>query len=177
MTLADIKRRLPPRTLGYLVVGALLVGTFLALFIIPDSHKAKALVVEIERLRAALEVRRQMLPVLQSLNKARASLPAVNATEKPGRLPLADVGRLTEIMDELAAPSGVRMTRVSPDPASVTRGGLLAVRLGMLGEPEKFRDFLLALGRFAPLARIESVSTVVGHDGREYAVKCWLGVQ
>ncbi|WP_029459444.1 hypothetical protein [Solidesulfovibrio alcoholivorans] len=177
MTLADLKRRLPPRTLGYLVVGALLAGAFLALFIIPDSHKAKELAVEIGQLRAALEVRRQMLPVLQSLNKARASLPAVDATEKPGRLPLSDVGRLAAIMDDLAAPSGVRMTRVSPDPASVTRGGLLAVRLGMLGEPDKFREFLLALGRFAPLVRIESVSTVVGGDGREYAVKCWLGVQ
>ena len=177
MTLADLKRRLPPRTLGYLVAGALVACAFLALFIIPDSHKAKALAVEIEQLRTSLEVRRQMQPVMQSLSKARSALPAVAATEKPGRLPLGDVGRLRASMDDLGAPSGVRMTRVSPDPASVTRDGLLAVRLRMLGEPQKFREFLLALGRYAPLVRIESVSTVVGGDGREYAVKCWLGVQ
>lgn len=177
MTLADLKRRLPPRTLGYLVAGALFAGAFLALFIIPDTREAKALAVEIGQLRTSLEVRRQMLPVVQSLNKVRSALPVVDATEKQGRLPLADVGRLAGIMDDLAAPSGIRMTRVSPDPASVTRDGLLAVRLVMLGEPEKFREFLLALGRYAPLVRIESVSTVVGGDGREYAVKCWLGVQ
>ncbi len=177
MNLAELRRRLPPRTLGYLVVGALLAGGFLALFIIPDYRQAKAMTAEIEQLRATLEVRRQMAPVVQSLAKAQSSLPAVGTAEKPAKLPLADVGRLAVVMEELAAPYALRLTRVSPDPASVTRDGLLAVRLGLMGEPDKFREFLLALGRYAPLVRIESVSTVVGREGREYAVKCWLGVQ
>ncbi|MEA4856763.1 MAG: hypothetical protein AAGU21_10440 [Solidesulfovibrio sp.] len=176
MTFAELKRRLPPRTLAFLAVGALIAGGFMAIFIVPDYRQCKVLAAENEGLRATLEVRRQMVPVVESLKKARASLPEVEGMAGKERLPLAEVGQLASVMDGMAVPLGLRLTQVSPDPSSVTRDGLVAVRLVLLGEPDKFRDFLLALGRYAPLAKIESVVTHVGHDGREYRVKCWLAV-
>jgi hypothetical protein len=176
MTFAEIKKRLPPRTLGFLAVGAIIAGGFMSVFIVPDYHQSQVLTEENARLRASLEVRRQMLPVAEALKKAQASLPEVGAATVEERLPLGQVGQLTAIFDGLAGPLGLRLTQVSPDPSSVTRGGALAVRLGLLGEPDRFRLFLLDLGRYAPLVKIESVVTSVGRDGREYKVKCWLAV-
>jgi len=177
MTLAEIKNLLPARTLGFLIAGAVIAVGFVAVFIIPDYREAEALRRQIGEERANLEMRRQLLPVTQSLRQAQAGLPTVGPVGGGERLPLADVGRLADIMDTLGAPLGLRVTRVSPDPASVTRDGVLAVRLGLLGQAEAFREFLLALGRYGPLVKVESVSTMVGRDGREYLVKCWLAVR
>ncbi|WP_428565361.1 MAG: hypothetical protein ACP59X_04145 [Solidesulfovibrio sp. DCME] len=176
MTFAEIKRRLPPRTLAFLAVGALVAGGFMAMFIVPDYRQCQVLTAENAGLRATLEVRRQMVPVVETLKKARTDLPEVTAMTGQERLPLAEVGRLAAIMDGLAAPLRLRLTQVSPDPSSVTRDGLVAVRLAVLGESDRFREFLLALGRYAPLTKVESVVTHVGRDGREYRVKCWLSV-
>lgn len=176
MTLAELKRRLPPRAMGFLVVGALIAFGFMALFIVPDYHHSQDMTQENGRLRTSLEVRRQLLPVVEALRKAEAALPAVGAKTGATRLPLSDVGKLNTIMADLVASSGMQLTQVSPDPSSVTRDGILAVRLGFLGDPDKFRDVLLALGRYAPLVKIESVVSSVGQDGREYRVKCWLAV-
>lgn len=177
MTLTEIRNLLPARTLGFLIAGAVIAVGFVAVFIIPDYHEADALRRQIAEARANLEMRRQLLPVAQSLMQAQAGLPTVGPVGGGERLPVADVGRLADIMDKLASPLGLRVTRVSPDPASVTRDGVLAVRLGLLGQAEAFREFLLALGRYGPLVKVESVATLVGQDGREYALKCWLAVR
>lgn len=177
MTLAEIKNRLPARTLVGLLAGAVAVVGFVVAFIIPDTRRAETLRAEIVQLRANRDLRRQLLPVAQSLKDAQAGLPSVGPVGGGERLPLTEVSRLAEIVDGLAAPFGLRVTRVSPDPASVTRDGLLAVRLGLAGEAGAFREFLLALGRYGPLVKVESLSTMVDRDGREYAVKCWLAVR
>ncbi|EHJ47454.1 hypothetical protein DFW101_1446 [Solidesulfovibrio carbinoliphilus subsp. oakridgensis] len=177
MTLAELKNRLPARTLAVLVAGAVIAVGFVAVFIIPDTREAEALRHQIGQLRANLELRRQLLPVAQSLKDAQAGLPSVGPVGGGERLPLAEVGRLAGIMDGLAAPLGLRVNRVSPDPSSVTRNGLVAVRLGLVGPADAFREFLLALGRYGPLVKVESLTTAVDRDGREYTVKCWLAVR
>ncbi len=177
MTLAEVKKRLPPRTLGLFAVGAALALAFVAVCIIPYSHMIDELQGEIGRLRATVEERKQLAPVLAALNAARNDLPEVEAVVARKPLPLGDVEKLSGIMDTMARPLGLRVTRVSPDPMSVTRSQLMAVRLGLAGEAPNFRQFLLALGRYAPLVRIESVVSSVGDVGREYKVKCWLAVR
>ena len=92
-------------------------------------------------------------------------------------LPLAEVERLTTIFDALAGPHGLRLSAVSPDAASVTRDKLMAVRLAFSGTPAAAREFLLDLGGFGPLVKVESVTTVFGREGREYTLKCWLAVR
>ncbi len=177
MTPTEIRRLLPARTLVLLLAGAVIAVGFVALFIVPDSREAESLRSQIGQLRDNLDLRRQLLPVAQSLKEAQAGLPPAGPVGGNDSLPLADMGRLAGIMDGLAAPLGLRVTRVSPDPASVTRGGLLAVRLGLAGRPEAFREFLLSLGRFGPMVKVESLSTTVDREGREYALKCWLAVR
>jgi len=177
MKLTEIKRRLPPRTLGFLLAGAVIAAGFMALFIVPDYHAARELRQELAHLQASLTLRRQFAPVTKLLTQAREHLQQVGPVGGKTTLPLSDVGRLNTIFGDMAAPLGLRVTRVSPDPSSVTRKGLLAVRFGFLGPAEAFREFMLTLGRYGPLVKVESVSTMAGADGREYAMKCWLAIK
>ncbi len=177
MTLADLRRRLPPRTLAYLAVGALVVAGFVLVFLIPEYREADRLRREIAAIRESIEAQQRLMPVRESLRRIEGQLPSVGPVGGQERLPLSDVARLTDIFDSLAQPTGLRVTQVSPDPASVTRDGLLAVRLNLTGQADAFREFLLALGRYGPLAKVESVGSLMGRDGREFSVKCWLAVR
>ena len=177
MTFAEIKRRLPPRTLGFLAAGAVIAVGFMVVFIIPDYHAAGELRSQIAQLQASVAVRRQLLPVAQSLKKAQDSLPAAGPVGGNAVLPVSEVGQLNTIFTDMITPLGLRVTRVSPEPSSVTKNGLLAVRLGLQGPPDAFREFLLRLGRYGPLVKLESVTTTVGSDGREYTLKCWLAIK
>lgn len=176
MLLANLKNGLSKRTIGTLLAGALLAAAFVAVFIVPDYRAARLLREDIQKLQASLDTRRQFLPVVLALKKAREGLPTVEAQGGGGWLPLGDVGHLNTILGDMATSLGLRVTRVSPDPASV-KNGLLAVRLGLSGEPGAFRELLLTLGRYAPLVKVESVFSSIGRDEREYAVKCWLAVK
>ncbi len=177
MVLAEMKKRFRPRTLLILVAGAVVSLAVLFVLVIPQHREAEQLRRRIAVARSSLEMRRQMEPVKQALRQAEAVMPPV---ERPGvevRLSLADVGRLTDIFDSMAATHGLKVASVSPDASSVTRDGLLAVRVGLVGPADAFRRFLLALGGYGPLVKIESAATTAGRDGREYAVKCWLAVR
>jgi|GEM_PF-2414916 len=177
MAPADIRRLLPARTLAFLAVGAALALGYSAVFLFPQYRAVEALRRQVAELAASVEMRRQLAPVARALRDAQAPLPPEVEPRGGERLALAEIGRLTVIFDEMAAPHGLRVTAVSPDPASVTRSGLLAVRLGLTGEAAGFRDFLLDLGRYGPLSAVESATTMAGREAREYTVKCWLAVQ
>lgn len=177
MTFAEIKKRLPARTLVLLGVGVLIALGFVAVFLIPEYRESERLRREIAVIRANLETRRQLEPVVRALREGEAGMPQIGDVGGGARLPLSEVGQLTDVFDGMATSLGLRVASVSPDASSVTNNGLLAVRVGLVGEADAFREFLLALGRYAPLTRIESANTVVGRNGREYSVKCWLAVQ
>lgn len=177
MNIVDIKKRLPARTLVLLGIGLLIALGFVAVFLVPEYREAERLRREIAVTRANLETRRQLEPVMKALREAESGMPQVGETGGAGRLALSDVGRLTDVFDGMATSLGLRVASVSPDASSVTKNGLLAVRLGLVGQADAFREFLLALGRYAPLVKIESANTMIGRDGREYSLKCWLAVQ
>jgi hypothetical protein len=177
MTLAEIKHALPARTLLTLAVGAAVALGFVAVFLLPEYREMDLLTTQVTALRASLEERRQLEPVAKALAEAQTKMRPVGPVGGLGKLPLAEVGRLTSVFDNLATPLGLRMTAVSPDASSVTREGLLAVRLAFLGPPEAVRQFMLSLGGFGPLVKVESATTMFGREGREYTMKCWLAVQ
>ena len=177
MTLAEMRNALPPRTLLTLAVGAAVALGFLAVFLLPEYHEIEQLTVRTAALRQALDERAQLEPVAKALAEAQGKVRDVGQVGGQGKLPLADVERLTAIFDELAKPHGLRLSAVSPDAASVTREGLLAVRLAFLGTPEAARQFMLDLGRFGPLVKVESAASVYGREGREFTLKCWLAVR
>ena len=177
MTLAAIRSALPPRTLLTLAVGAAVALGFLAVFLLPEYKEIEVLTARTASLRQALDERAQLEPVAKALAVAQSKVRDVSPVGGRDKLPLADVERLTVIFDELAKPHGLRLSAVTPDAASVTREGLLAVRLAFLGTPEGARRFLLNLGGFGPLVKVESAATVFGREGREYTLKCWLAVR
>ena len=177
MAPGTLKHVLPARTLIVLAVVCVFSLGFVFLFLLPEYRAVDNLGRLLVERGAALETRRQMVPVVRALKDAQARMPAVGAAAELQRMPLSDVGRLTEIFDALAAPHGLRVTAVSPDASSVSRDGVLAVRLGLLGQADGFRNFLLSLGRFGPLVKVESATTLMGRDGREFTMKCWLAVQ
>ena len=177
MTLAEIRHALPVRTLVTLAVGAAVALGFLAVFLAPEYRSIEALTAKTDELRLALEERRQLEPVVKALTDAQSKVRAVGPVGGQTKLPTSEVGRLTAVFDAMAGPLGLRVVSVSPDAASVTRDGLLAVRLGLLGQPEAMRRFMLALGEYGPLVKVESATTLFGRDGREFALKCWLAVQ
>ena len=177
MTLAEMRKALPPRTLLTLAVGAAVALGFLAVFLLPEYHEIEQLTVRTAALRQALDDRAQLEPVAKALGETQGKVREVGPVGGRGTLPLADVERLTAIFDDLAKPHGLRLSAVSPDAASVTRDGLLAVRLGLVGQPEAMRRFMLVLGEYGPLVKVESAATLYGREGREYTLKCWLAVQ
>jgi hypothetical protein len=177
MTLHELKGRLPARTVGTLVVGALVALGFVAVFLLPEYRQAARLRLDLIELRADLDIQRRLAPVRASLQKSEAALPPADLRVTPGTLPLSEVGRLAEIVGELAKPSGVSVDAVSPDASSVGKSGRLAVTVRLHGEMEAMRTFLLSLCHFAPLVKVESGSTQMGRDGRELTLKCWLAVR
>ena len=177
MTLADVRNSLPPRTLLTLAVGAAVALGFLAVFLLPEYREIEQLTVRTAALRQTLDDRVQLEPVAKALGETQAKVRDVGQVGGRDKLPLADLERLTAIFDALAKPHGLRLSAVSPDAASVTRDGLLAVRLAFLGTPEAARQFMLDLGGFGPLVKVESAATVFGREGREFTLKCWLAVR
>ncbi|MHC1791893.1 hypothetical protein [Solidesulfovibrio sp.] len=177
MTLAEIKAALPARTLITLAVGAAVALGFVAVFLIPEYRTVESLTAQVADMQLVLDQRRQLEPVVKALAEARSRVQAVGTVSGQSTVPVAEVGRLTQIFDELAEPLGVRLTSVAPDAASVTKDGLLAVRLTFLGQAEAVRRFMLTLGAFGPLVKVESATTVFGREGREYTLKCWLAVK
>lgn len=177
MNLTAIKSALPVRTLITLAVGAAVALGFVAVFLIPEYREIESLTAQTAALQTSLEERRQLEPVVKALAEAQSRVQAVGAVGGQSTLPVAEVGRLTTIFDGLAEPLGVRLTSVAPDASSVTKGGLLAVRLSFLAQPEAARRFLLTLGAYEPLVKVESASTAFGREGREYTLKCWLAVK
>jgi hypothetical protein len=177
MRLADVAGRLPARTVALLVAGVLLTGAFVAVFLLPEYRQAARLRQAIAETRADIAVQTRLAPVRARLRQAEAALPESGLMARPEPLSLTDVGRLVEIFDDLAKPTGLRLTAVMPEANSVGKNGLLAVDLRLLGPLGATRDFFTALGRFAPLVAIESATTLVGQDGRELALKCWLVVR
>ena len=177
MTLAEIKQALPARTLATLVVGAAVALGFLVVFLVPEYRDIEDLTAKSAELRLALEERQKLEPVIKTLADAQAKVRGVGTVGGQTKLAVAEVGRLTAVFDAMATPLGLRVVTVSPDAASVTRDGLLAVRLGLLGQPEAMRRFMLELGGYGPLVKVESAATLIGREGREYTLKCWLAVQ
>lgn len=177
MILSTLRQRLPARTLGTLLVGVLLAVCFLLVFVIPEYREAARLRIRIAETKLDIDVRTRLAPMLAKLAKAEAGLPKSNLPAKPEPMPLADVDRLTELLDALAKPVGVRLAAVTPQANSAGKNGLLAVDLRLLGNMDGFHDFLVALGRFGPLVSVESATTMVGADGRELLLKCWLAVR
>ena len=177
MTLAEIKHALPARTLVTLAVGAAVALGFLAVFLLPEYRTIESLTAKTAELRTALEERRQLEPVIKALSDAQSKVRAVGTVGGQTKLPVTEVGHLTAVFDAMGTPLGLRVVSVSPDASSVTREGLLAVRLGLLGQPEAMRRFLLALGEYGPLVKVESPTTFFGQQEREYTLKCWLAVQ
>jgi hypothetical protein len=177
MNVAELKKRLPPRTLFTLAAGGLLALGFVAVFLIPQYREAERLRLDIAAARSSLGMRRQLEPVALAIKQLEAAIPTVAKVGDGKPLPLAEVGRLTTVFDDMATSLGLSVSSVSPDASSVAKGGLLAVRVGLVGEATAFREFLLSLGSYGPLTSIESASSMMGRDGREYAVKFWLAVQ
>jgi len=177
MTLAELKRRLPARTLGTLVAGLVVAVGFVAVFLIPEYREAATLRMRIAALHSDIEIQRQLAPVRASLKKAEGSLPPGNLRLEPEPLPLSEIGQLAVIMGGMAKPLGLTVDSVSPDASSVSKNGQLAVKVQLRGALESMREFLLALCRFAPLVKVESATTQLGGDGRELTLKCWLAVR
>ena len=177
MTLTEIRHALPARTLATLAVGAAVALGFVLVFLLPEYRDVESLTAKVAAMRSTMELNHQLEPVVKALAEAQAKVRAVGVVGGQGKLPLAEVERLTAVFDSLAQPLGVRMTAVSPDASSVTREGLVAVRLAFLGPPDAVRQFMLSLGGFGPLVKVESATTMFGREGREYTMKCWLAVQ
>ena len=177
MSLAAIRHVLPARTLATLAVGAAVALGFLTVFLLPEYREVERLTVQAASLRQTLDERAELEPVAKALSEAQSRVRDTGAVGGLDKMPLADVERLTAIFDELAKPFGLRVATVSPDAASVTRDALLAVRLGFVGPPDGARRFMLALGGFGPLIKVESAATVYGREGREFSIKCWLAVR
>lgn len=177
MNAATLRQRLPARTLVTLLVGLLLAVGFLLVFVLPEYRDAARLRDAITETRLDIDIRTKLAPMLAKLAKVEAELPK---DEKPAELkpmPLTDVDRLTELLDELAKPAGVRLAAVTPQANSAGKNGLLAVDLRVLGAMSGLHAFLAALGRFESLVSVESATTMVGGDGREMLLKCWLAVR
>lgn len=177
MRLADLSKRLSARILATVVAGVLVALGFLAVFVIPEYREAGRLRQQIVVAKADIEIQSRLAPLRAKLTKAESVLGLGGLTVKAEPMPLRDVGRLTEIVEGLAKPAGLRVASVSPEPNSAGRNGLLAVNIRLLGAMAAIREFLLSLCRFGPLVSIESATSVVGADGRELSLKCWLSVR
>jgi hypothetical protein len=177
MKIAELSRRLPPRTVMTLFTGAVVAVGFLVVFVIPEFREAGRLREAIAGIKADIDIQTRLAPVRAKLRKDASVLPKSGELPTIEPMPLSDVGRLTELLDELAKPAGVRLAAVTPEANSAGKNGMLAVDLRLLGSLGAMHEFLLGLTRFPPLVSIESATTMVGQDGRELALKCWLAVR
>ena len=159
------------------MVGVLLAVAFLFVFVIPEYREAARLRVRIAETKLDVEVRTRLAPVLAKLVKAEAALGKIDLPSKPVPMPLAEVDQLTARFDAMAKPLGLRLMAVTPQANSAGKNGRLAVNLRLLGTMDGFHEFLTTLSRFAPLVSVESSATVVGEEGRELLLKCWLAVR
>ncbi|NDY56399.1 hypothetical protein G3N56_06540 [Desulfovibrio sulfodismutans] len=171
--------KLPTRSIMGMVVLFVSLIVFGSVFVYPVLRASARLGGEIAREKARLEEQQALIGFYTEFKKLvdqgmAENLPPAKAVP----LPLSRVSGVSGLFETCAAASGIEAVSITPDPDSLARGAKsLSVRVTLRGEPEKFRDFLVEMGRLASLETVENIRIQRVSEGFDYQVVAWLALE
>ena len=155
-------------------------GLLILLFggIVPAARNTEDTRAEIESLRAELQKREALLPVYALLRQQAETAPPDHLiVPEPRRLPLDELPGVPALLEEMAAANGLELVSATPQVRALSEGrDGLRVDARLRGEFLPMRDFLLSLGGFPSMERLEGVSVMAVDAGRELRVTIWLKI-
>jgi len=137
-----------------------------------QTHEMAALAEEIAR-------EKTLLPIYNELVKEKEEYgPPALPSPKRSVLGRAEAGRITALLEQASAKSGMTLVSTVPDINSLTETGrFLSVAIALSGDFRGFHDFLTALGEIPFVWQVEKLRIAPGTGAREYQLTIWIGVE
>ncbi len=158
-----------------LTCGAGVLGFFI-LIIIPNQNTAAELDQEILKINDHLEQQRMLRPVFESmLEGAKKKQPTNLPATKIVKLDRGDITQISELLQDIAGRRDLKILDIGTDANEIMNNtGYMLMRIHATGDLMKFREFLMDLGTFPSLEKIEEIKIRAIEGSREYKLKIWM---
>ena len=172
-------KKLPARSSLYLLICISGILGFILLGIYPGKNSSDRLDMEINRLKAQIEVQKIFRPVYKALLKnVRLKDPEVLPFPKKAKLGHDKRDTVPNIFEEMGRRSNLEIVNTVPDVKSLSESpGLLSVNSFMKGNFSDFRNFLTHLGELPYLEHIEKIQIQAAQRHKEFRVRVWLALE
>jgi len=177
MNKIDLKS-IPPRTVVYLVLCFLVIGTFISLVLCPSYKSLGKLDREIARVEERIQIQKTLLPLYINLvKKAEAKVPQQFVIPEAKMIPEKNVDLIPSIFKGVARKANVEIVLVNPDFTTLAkRQGAILINAVVLGDFFRLRTFLIEIGKVSYLERVESIEIQERAKNKELKMKLWLRV-
>ncbi len=171
--------RLPKRSVQYLAFCFAGILIFFLAGLLPNQHQLATLDKEVERLKQAIQKQVVLYPVFQkALRTMQQREKKILPFPEKKRFPIARLGDLSSVFQNIAMESGLRCHEVVPDVNSLkTDAGHLRIRIVLRGDFIRFHDFLMRLGNLAYLEDIETITINSEGAMKEFGLQLWVWVE
>ena len=172
-------KKLPARSFLYLLICVSGILGFILLGIYPDKNSSAKLDMEINKLKAQIEVQKVFRPTYKVLlNKFTFKGPKALPFPKKVKLGHDKTDTVSSIFEEMGQRSNLEIVNTVPDVKSLSESpGLLSVNTFMKGHFSGFRNFLIQLGELPYLEHIEEIQIKAAKDHKEFRVRVWLALE
>lgn len=146
------------------------------MIIIPAQKTSTDLDSDIEQLRNRIEEQRILKPVFDTLlkrarDKTQSGLPVTPKV----KLDLGDIGKISEQLQQIVQRHNLKLKDLKTDVDGLTDGGgYLLMRMDIVGDFMRLRDFLIDVGKIPSLDHIEDIHIQAVEGGRKISLKMWL---
>ncbi len=169
---------LPTQSLIYFLICGAGILVFVLLIIVPTQRTAAELDQEIERLSARIEEQKLLKPVFDSLlDRVRRNDPIELPVVKKDKLAFGEIDQITESLQQNARQHNLKIEDMQTDMNALSaKAGNIVVQIKINGEFQKFRDFLMDLGKIPSLERIDEIHIRAIENSRQLTVKVRLAL-
>jgi len=152
------------------------VIVFFILIIIPNQNTAAELDQEILKINDHIEQQRMLRPVFESmLERAKKKQPTNLPATKIVKLDRGDITKISELLQDIAGRRDLKILDIGTDANEIMNNtGYMLMRIHATGDLMKFREFLMDLGTFPSLEKIEEIKIRAIEGSREYKLKIWM---
>ena len=167
---------LPTQSLVYFLICGVGILVFVFLIILPTHRAAYELDQDIKKLDGLIEEQRILKPVFDSLLKrAKEKYPTALPSTKKIKLARGDISKVSKTLQVMARRAGLNLRNISTDVNALDGNtGYLMMRLEVIGDFMRFRDFMVELGTIPALEKIEEINIRAIESSREFKLKIWM---
>ena len=174
-----IKKALPAKTLGYLIICLGVIVVIILVGILPLSRYNAKAGDQIKKIQYQIEEHKGLGPVYLVLNEAKSKKES-GSLPNPARTAIAfeKAGEFSDAFRTIAGKSGLMTVSLVPDLEKYSgASNALLYQAVVKGELSNFRRMLIGLGSVSYVDRIEEIYIRQYSDSMEFRLKIWIALK